>query len=133
MPRIVEPTSFKPNLQFRFQAELSGQAPGLKFYGRSVDLPKWTKENGWKNSLKIGCYHFEGITVNELYGLKKENAKLTIKILSPVGTPIYEWRLVGDITGIDYGKVNWGVDDIIQATITFEPNECEIAFEPNKE
>jgi hypothetical protein len=132
--RKVNPQTFKPMLRFRYKASIAGQAPGLQFYGRSVDLPKWTSADGWKNPLKIRCYNFEEITVRELSELKTENVHLTITILDPSGSGLYQWNLVGDITLIDYGNLDWGIDDVTESTLVFEPKECVIAFElKNKE
>lgn len=130
MSREIVSKGWKPSLQFRYQAHFPDQETHLKFYGRSIDLPKWSKETGWKNPIKIGCYHYENITVNELSKLNTENIKLVIQILDPDGsTSIYEWRLLGNILSIDYGNLDWGVDDCTQATILFQPSDCLIAFQ----
>lgn len=133
MPRVVRPDTFIPLLRFRYKAKIVGQAPGLELYGRSVDLPKWTKNNGWKNALKIRCYNFERMTVEELHKLNKTDVQLVITILDPTGNGIYQWRLVGDIVEVDYGNLDWGIDDITETTLVFEPSECTIAFELNNQ
>ena len=131
MPRKLLPDALHPILKFRFLVT-TDQLPGLKFYGKSTDLPKWTSETQWKNLIKIRCYHFEGITVNELSKLDKKNIKLTIAILDPAEDVIYEWRLVGDIVGIDYGKMDRSFDEVTEAEISFMPNECIVAFDPKE-
>ncbi len=133
MSKLRPATVFHPSLSFRYRARLVGQAPHLEFYGRQVDLPKWTKEDGWKNEIAIKCYHFENITVNELSNINPIDAKLIITIVDPAGKEIYEWRLIGDITVIDYGSVNWGIEDVTEATLVFKPKECNLALELNKQ
>jgi hypothetical protein len=133
MARVVRPDTFIPLLRFRYKAEIVGQAPGLSIYGRSVDLPKWTNKDGWCNPLNIRCYNFEGITVRELSEIKPENINLIISILDPTGSPIYKWNLIGDIISIDYGNLDWGIDDVTESTLVFMPRECVIAFELNNQ
>ena len=105
----------------------------MEFYARSVDLPKWTKDYGWSTPLVIRCYHFEGITVREVSEINPTDVNLIITIVDPSGVPIYEWNLVGDISAIDYGNVDWGIDDITMLTMVFIPKECNLALELNKE
>jgi len=133
MARVVTPNTFKPILRFRYKTRIVGQAPGMQIYARSVDLPKWTAKDGWANPLTIRCYNFEGITVREVSEINPVDVNLIISIIDPAGDPIYEWNLVGDITLIDYGNVDWGIDDVTMLTMVFMPKVCNIALELNKQ
>jgi hypothetical protein len=131
MARLLTPDAHCPILTFRFLIE-SDSLPNIKYYGKSTDLPKWTTETQWQNLIKMNCYHFENITVNELSALNlNDSHNMNIKILAPDETVIYEWQLIGNVIKIDYGKMDRSFEDVTMAEISFMPSDCVVAFNPN--
>jgi hypothetical protein len=126
----VKPEAYNPTLMFRFAVEFPNELKHIHYYGKASDLPKWTNVNGWENEIKILCYHFEGITVNELSEMNTEDVTAIIKILNPDESTLYEWRLKGDVIKIDYGYLDRAIENVTLAEITFLPKECIIVFEP---
>ena len=128
MSRVFSENIFIPNLSFRFKVKIEGQAPGMEFYARAVNLPTWRRDTGWQNPINIRCYHFQDITIKEVSTINPVDVNLTISIVDPTEKIIYEWKLLGDIEEINYGTLDRGVDDVTELIIIYNPKECIIAL-----
>lgn len=132
MPRILKPETFHPNLKFRYRATMEG-ADGMGFYARAIDLPTWDEKVEWSTPIKIKCYHFEGITAIELYNIKKKDVSLNIELLDPTGQNAFStWKMVGDIIRVKFGECDYGLDDVIEAEVTFVAKKVEFEFLPKE-
>lgn len=129
MPRIDVPKAYHPNLKFRYRAIMEG-VPDMRFFARSIDLPTWDETAGWSTPIKIGCYHFEGLTAVQLYNVKRKEVALDIQMLGPAENVLYTWKIVGDIVRIKFGECDYGIDDVIQAEVTFVATKVEFEFIP---
>lgn len=130
MSRVVVPETFLPNLKFRYEVDFTGQPDLAKYTVRYCQLPTWDDKKGFKNKIKMRFYHFERKTIPFLKDIKTDNIPVQIRLLNPLGESIFVFDMLGDVTKVKYGEVNWGEDDCIEATLTFEPKEVNFLEVP---
>jgi len=69
--------------------------------------------------------------MNGLSNLKKlDSYKLEILIqeLGPVGDKVAEWKLIGEITYIDFGTLNWKSYEPVKITMGFKIEDCKLNY-----
>lgn len=120
-----------PKLEFRYYVEFPefDNCKFTTFCANTIDLPKWTIENGWKNPIDFHLYNFEladaietiliDITQNPL------NNKIKINLLNPMGEITGCWDIVGHIEVFDFGKLSWKSDDPNTITLKILPIDCQ--------
>lgn len=72
--------------------------------------------------------HHESLTGRDGYAdfYKKD---LVFNMLGPLGDKVEEWIIKGaQITAVDFGEANWDSDEVINATITIQPDFCILNF-----
>ena len=53
---------------------------------------------------------------------------ILIKELGPVVDKVAEWELIGEITYIDFGTLNWKSDEPVKITMGFKTNSCKLNY-----
>ena len=148
MPRLLDPSTFNPILNFRYWVTTS-KLPNAQFYCKSSAQPtaqgapvtveyinSYFKVKGklrW-DSITLSIYQFENMTAPELWSYLQQHQAvdsatdtrapaykhdLQMVLLGPDEAPIGTWKLVGAF----YETVNWGThdrgtDDVVTAEVT---------------
>lgn len=148
MARLV-PAAHKPILGFRMQLQTEPLGDA-KIYCKSFALPSFDNspviaeygntqmkikgKTKW-NDLQITCYHYEGMTINDVWNwlLEHQNTPggeddfaeyykhdITLKLLKPDGnTSAHEMKLIGAfISSADMGQFDWASEEIVEISIT---------------
>jgi len=72
--------------------------------------------------------HHESVTGRSGYAdfYKKD---ITFNMLGPVGDKVEEWICKGCIiTEANFGELDWGVDDLAEIQLTFQPDYCILNY-----
>jgi len=72
--------------------------------------------------------HHESVTGRDGYAdfYKKD---VVLNMLGPVGDKVEEWLLKGCIvTSADFGKVDWGQDEVMEVSLTLQPDYCILNY-----
>lgn len=148
MPRLLAPEAFHPSLQFRYTVMTSklpgamfyarsAQQPTPQHNPVTVEYQNsYFKVKGktrW-DDITLQCYQFEGITAPQLWAYLQQHQltaaavdsyapvykhDLKLMINNPAEAPVGTWTLVGAFyTSVQFGDMDRGTDDVIQATIT---------------
>lgn len=148
MPRLALPSALHPSLAFRFMVTWTHLPGATLFargasqpkitnnpvkidYGNTSFYVKGKTD--WE-PISLRCYQFEGITRTQLslylaaqhlavVGIDGPPAVSTgmmqLHILNPQQTPIGAWSIINPwIETYDFGEGDWGVEDIMEATLT---------------
>ena len=49
-------------------------------------------------------------------------------MLGPVGDVVEEWTILGSMTQIDFGNLNYGSDELMEIKLTIRPINCVLNF-----
>jgi hypothetical protein len=96
-----------------------------------VDFPKYdVRKGGWKD-IKIVLFDFIGPStsqkvMNEIVNNPREDWDLTLERLDPVGASIERWDISGEYVDIDFGRGDYGEDEIAKITLRFRIRECNM-------
>jgi len=72
--------------------------------------------------------HHESVTGRDGYAdfYKKD---LILNMLGPVGDKVEEWVIKGaQITDVTFNEVSWDTDDVVEVTLTIQPDFCILNF-----
>lgn len=118
----IEPK--RPN---RFIVELIGT--NLESWAiNKISRPVYTIDKGWEDITieildPIGPSSSRAI-YDGIIGKGLRNRELKIKLLESTGAEIEVWKIGGDYNNIDFGKLDYSVDDILNIKIVFNIKSC---------
>lgn len=72
--------------------------------------------------------HHESVTGRDGYAdfYKKD---IVFNLLGPVGDKVEEWICKGTIiTEVNFGDMDWGSDDLVEITLTLQPDYCILNY-----
>jgi len=72
--------------------------------------------------------HHESVTGRDGY-LEFYKKDLTLNIIGPVGDKVEEWIIKGaQIQEVDFAEFDWGTDDVVEFTVTIQPDYCVLNY-----
>lgn len=150
-------TAFEPKLKNRFVLYLDGipsyivskvKRPTLKQESKKIDhinLQRYVKGKTTWGTIEMTLYdpivpsgaqavmewvrlHHESVTGRDGY-LEFYKKDLTLNVLGPVGDKVEEWIIKGaQITDVNFGEMDWSGDDIVNITVTLQPDYCVLNY-----
>lgn len=136
-PKYQTHFEFKSNQRFilRFPEEF-----GLnEFMVKSTSRPKMSMmENGypirrleWED---IEIIFHDLITPStsqrmiEIIENQRHNFTYSLQMLGPVGDVVEQWDIIGFISSIDFGVLDYSSNNLAEIKMTFKPNQCVLVF-----
>lgn len=126
----IDNNAYHPTLKFRYHIEFEkfSEIKFAYFSGYSVENPKWTILNGWRNPISIKFYRFEVVDAieNLIIDLLQNplNNRFKINFVNPSGAIIGYWDVTGDIEVCDFGEMTWKDDDVLSLELKILPIDC---------
>lgn len=72
--------------------------------------------------------HHESVTGRDGY-LEFYKKDLTLQVLGPPGDRVEEWIIKGaQITEVNFGEMDWATDNVVEFTLTIQPDWCLLNF-----
>ena len=72
--------------------------------------------------------HHESVTGRDGY-LEFYKKDLTLQLIGPPGDRVEEWIIKGaQITEVNFGEMDWGADEVLEFTLTIQPDWCLLNF-----
>jgi hypothetical protein len=150
-------TAFEPKVKNRFVLYMDGipsyivnkvKRPTIKQESKKIDhinVQRYVKGKTTWGNIEMTLYdpivpsgaqavmewvrlHHESVTGRDGY-LEFYKKDLTLNILGPVGDKVEEWIIKGaQITDVNFGEMDWSSDDIMNITITIQPDYCVLNY-----
>jgi hypothetical protein len=150
-------TAFEPKMKNRFVLYMDGipsyivkkaKRPSLTQDSKAIDhinLQRYVKGKTKWDAMELTLYdpivpsgaqavmewvrlHHESVTGRDGY-LEFYKKDLTLNVLGPVGDKVEEWILKGaQITKVDFGEMDWATDDVMEFSMTIQPDYCVLNF-----
>jgi hypothetical protein len=150
-------TAFEPKMKNRFILYMDGipsyivkgvTRPTLTQEAKAVDhinLRRFVKGKSVWGTMQLTLYdqivpsgaqavmewvrlHHESVTGRDGY-LEFYKKDLTLNVLGPVGDKVEEWIIKGaQITEVNFGDLAWQTDDVMEFTLTIQPDYCVLNF-----
>jgi hypothetical protein len=150
-------TAFEPKMKNRFVLYMDGipsyivkkaKRPSLTQDSKAIDhinLQRYVKGKTKWDAMELTLYdpivpsgaqavmewvrlHHESVTGRDGY-LEFYKKDLTLNVLGPVGDKVEEWILKGaQITKVDFGELDWAQDDVMEFSMTIQPDYCVLNF-----
>jgi hypothetical protein len=129
------PVPYEPKKSNRFIVEI-GEPFNIPYYVfKKISRPRFTKDNQL-NDITLVMYDpihpsTTSLIMNGLEKLKTKVLKeiiLYIKLLSPIGEIIEEWRITGEMNDIDFGELDYQNDENLTIKMVIRPNELSYDY-----
>ena len=150
-------TAFEPKMKNRFVLYMDGipsyivkkaKRPSLTQESKAIDhinLQRYVKGKTKWDAMELTLYdpivpsgaqavmewvrlHHESVTGRDGY-LEFYKKDLTLNVLGPVGDKVEEWILKGaQITKVDFGEMDWATDDVMEFSMTIQPDYCVLNY-----
>jgi hypothetical protein len=150
-------TAFEPKMKNRFVLYMDGipsyivkkaKRPSLTQESKALDhinVQRYVKGKTKWDAMELTLYdpivpsgaqavmewvrlHHESVTGRDGY-LEFYKKDLTLNVLGPVGDKVEEWIIKGaQITKVDFGELDWAQDDVMEFSMTIQPDYCVLNF-----
>jgi hypothetical protein len=150
-------TAFEPKMKNRFVLYMDGipsyivkkaKRPSLTQESKALDhinVQRYVKGKTKWDAMELTLYdpivpsgaqavmewvrlHHESVTGRDGY-LEFYKKDLTLNVLGPVGDKVEEWIIKGaQITKVDFGELDWATDDVMEFSMTIQPDYCVLNF-----
>ena len=150
-------TAFEPKMKNRFVLYMDGipsyivkkaKRPSLTQESKAIDhinVQRYVKGKTKWDAMELTLYdpivpsgaqavmewvrlHHESVTGRDGY-LEFYKKDLTLNVLGPVGDKVEEWILKGaQITKVDFGELDWATDDVMEFSMTIQPDYCVLNY-----
>ena len=117
------PPPFEPKVENRFIVKIGKPFNIPPYVISSAKRPSFTKANNGIKWDDMVFTMYDPITPSTsqtiMEGLKKlenqesQSIEITIQVMGPVGDAVEEWKIIGEIDSIDFGRLDWKSDETL--------------------